>query len=260
MQQHRIRVEDIQIGERHRALADEAVDRLSASMAILGLIQPVSVRLVEEMEVDGELTAGVPVLVAGRHRLEAAKRLGWSHIDCIEVDDDQLRAELWEIDENLMRAELTPAQQADHLSRRKIVWELIQESDANRTTFTGRGNTGFASETAEKAGIDKSTVTRQIARADALGPDIKLVAGTSLDKGVELDALAKMPAAERAPIIAAAQRGEQVSARPVLNDKMVILNQANAIIAAWNRACPEARDIVREHIDAPVFDRTRAAG
>ena len=37
--------------------------------------------------------------------------------------------------------------------------------------------------------------------------------GTSLDKGVELDALAKMPASERASVINRAVAGERVSAR-----------------------------------------------
>lgn len=258
MQQHSIRVEDVQIGERHRALSDDACNRLAGSMKEIGLQQPISVRIVDEMMVDGDLTAGVPVLVAGLHRLEAAKRLGWSHIDCLEVDDDHLRAELWEIDENLMRAELSPSQQAEHLHRRKEVWEALQQSDAIRTTFTGRGNKGFAKSTADNAGIDKSTVTRQIARAEAIGPDIKLVAGTSLDKGVELDALAKMPAEQRAPLIARAAAGEAVTARAPLGDFDVIEKQVDAVMAAWNKACPEARDRVRDLIDAPVFDRTRS--
>jgi hypothetical protein len=34
------------------------------------------------------------------------------------------RRELWEIDENLIRAGLTPAQEAKHLERRKELWEL----------------------------------------------------------------------------------------------------------------------------------------
>lgn len=43
-------------------------------------------------------------------------------------------------------------------------------------------------------------------------------------------------------------------------DRNVIAEQANAIIAAWNKASPEARELALEQIDAPVFDRTRAAG
>ena len=49
-------------------------------------------------------------------------------------------------------------------------------------------------------------------RARRLGPDLDRVAGTSLDKGAELDALAAMPAEDRAPLIRRASAGENVSA------------------------------------------------
>jgi hypothetical protein len=49
-------------------------------------------------------------------------------------------------------------------------------------------------------------------RGKALGDDADKVAGTSLDKGHELDALAKMPAGQRADLVERAARGENVSA------------------------------------------------
>lgn len=45
------------------------------------------------------------------------------------------------------------------------------------------------------------TVERDITRSRKLGPDLDRVAGTSLDKGAELDALAMLSAADRAPSI-----------------------------------------------------------
>lgn len=74
-----------------------------ASLADIGLGHPISIRIVDMMVIDGKSVEGVPVLVAGRHRLAAAIHLGWSHIDCIEVDDDALKAEMCEIAENLRR-------------------------------------------------------------------------------------------------------------------------------------------------------------
>lgn len=44
----------------------------------------------------------------------------------------------------------------------------------------------------------KREINRKIARARDLGSDINRIVGTSLDKGVEMDALAKLDAAERA--------------------------------------------------------------
>lgn len=117
MEQHCIRVDDIEIGERHRALSEDAVSRLAASMKNIGLRQPITVRIVDEMVLDGELTSGVPILVAGRHRLAAAQSLGWSHIDCLEVDDNAVEAEMWEIAENLHRIDLTKEQRDEHIRR-----------------------------------------------------------------------------------------------------------------------------------------------
>ena len=61
--------------------------------------------------------------------------------------------------------------------------------------------------------MTKRAINQHLARAEALGDDLDKVAGTSLDEGVELDALAKLPEADRAELIERAQAGEKVSAR-----------------------------------------------
>jgi hypothetical protein len=58
-----------------------------------------------------------------------------------------------------------------------------------------------------------SVKSRDTARGEALGGDLGQVAGTSLDKGVELDALAKLPKDERKGLIDRAKAGQRVSAR-----------------------------------------------
>ena len=65
------------------------------------------------------------------------------------------------------------------------------------TPKTGRGNVQFAAETAAITGESKREINRQVALANALGDDLQRVEGTSLDKGVELAALAKMSGPER---------------------------------------------------------------
>ena len=52
---------------------------------------------------------------------------------------------------------------------------------------------GFAASTAEVTGENVRQIQRNVSRAEAIGPDILKLSGTSLDKGVELDALAKLP-------------------------------------------------------------------
>lgn len=71
----------------------------------------------------------------------------------------------------------------------------------------------FAAATAEVTGESKSTINQYRAIGDALGEDALRVGGTSLDKKAELTALAKMPAEQRAPLIARAIAGEKVTAR-----------------------------------------------
>lgn len=56
---------------------------------------------------------------------------------------------------------------------------------------TGRGNVQFAAATASATGQSKRTTNRALARADALGDTtLDKITGTSLDTGVEMDALA----------------------------------------------------------------------
>lgn len=221
-----ISVDDIQIWERHRALSDDAAQKLAASMDGIGLRHPINIRIVEEMEIDGEMINGVPLLVAGRHRLAAAKLLGWSHIDCIEVDDDEIAAELWEIAENLHRLDLTKDQRDEHIRRYA---ELLEA---------------------------RRSLPRQIDAPTELRADGRRK-GPQHEKGV-----ASQVAAETGLSVRTVQRAlnpPPVQPKPVRSDHDVILSQANAIVAAWNRACPEARDIALQQIDGPVFDNARAA-
>lgn len=216
-----LHVDDIEIGGRHRPLSNDAVQRLAASMKDIGLRHPVSVRIVDEMEIDGKVTSGVPVLVAGYHRLEAARQLGWSQIDCLEVDDDSLQAELWELAENLHRLDLTKEQRDEHIRRYAELLDakskIIPQQNAAVLPKRGPGQPkAIPRQIAEETGLSVDTVRR------ALKPQPEVI---------------------------------PMSAR---SEHDVILAQANAIIAAWNRACPEAREIAMDTIDGPVFDKTTA--
>lgn len=163
------------------------------------------------------------------------KELGRSVVECVVYDVDDLHAELMEIDENLARAELSPAQEAAHILRRKEIWAKInaEESETICSTLpkTGRGNKQFAAEIAEVTGASKVDMNRKIRRARDLGQDIHRIVGTSLDKGVEMDALLKLPKPERAELIERAAAGEQVSARP-LKEKAKTALEAMAVIEA----------------------------
>lgn len=67
----------------------------------------------------------------------------------------------------------------------------------------------FTAATAQATGRHERTVRRAAARGEALGNDLVDIAGTSLDKGPELDALAKLPPDERKAIVGLAKAGEK---------------------------------------------------
>jgi len=58
-------------------------------------------------------------LLAGLHRLEAAKLLGWETIKAEVISGSQLEDELIEIDENLIRNDLTVLEQAETVAKKK---------------------------------------------------------------------------------------------------------------------------------------------
>lgn len=85
------------------------------------------------------------------------------------------------IDENLCRAELTLAQRAAAIKRRREIWAALHPESGNAVpTLTGRGNVQFAADTSAKAGMTKRSINEHLARADALGDDLAAVTGTAL--------------------------------------------------------------------------------
>jgi ParB family chromosome partitioning protein len=109
-------------------------------------------------------------LIAGLHRLEAVRKLGRATIQAGVVkglDADQ--ALLDEIDENLIRAELSPAERALHLSIRKRLYEkLYPETRHGGDRRPGRSSSqienlkAFVQDTAEKTGKGRSTIARDV--------------------------------------------------------------------------------------------------
>jgi len=71
----------------------------------------------------------------------------------------------------------------------------------------------FTAATADATGKSERAVRMASARGEALGDDLGAVTGTSLDKGMELDALAKLPKDERKGLIDRAKAGETGRAR-----------------------------------------------
>jgi len=199
-----------------RPTVPETVNAMAKSLSDVGLINPITV--VAAKVYDNSIFVDGFRVVAGNHRVAAARALGWQEIDAFVIaDDDRLENELREIDENLCRAELTPAQRAYAIKRRKEIWEA-RNPNSGKTFSTIEPRTPgrpkeFAADTAAVTGQTKQSINQHVSRAEALGDDLLEVTGTSLDKGVELDALKAMPEPERKELIQKAKAGEKVTAR-----------------------------------------------
>lgn len=260
MERRRVTIDNIHVGSRHREPDMAKVREIAKSITDVGLMNPPAVMFRDGIVVDGEELENVPVLIYGRHRLLALQELGEVMVECIVHDVDDLHAELMEIDENLARAELSPAQEAAHIARRKEIWEELkagENSETNCTTIPrDRGRPKeFAAELAEVTGSSKVDINRKLRRVDTLGPDIHRIAGTSLDKGVEMDALIKLPEQDRKELIERAASGETVSARPPPPPKPITTERALVQMTRDLEARAESYDGEADRIAEEIIDR-----
>lgn len=166
----KVKIEEIKVNPGRREAAPEAVQELADSMKEVGLLNPIT------------LTAG-HTLVAGLHRLEAAKLLGWAEIECNVTDLEGLPAELAEIDENFIRTNMTPFELSKLLKQRKTIYETLHpeakagvaqaaamnKAKGNNVSCKMQTTTkSFLEDTAELLGVHPSTVARQLQIAENL--------------------------------------------------------------------------------------------
>jgi len=108
-----IEIEEIKIVGNHRPLDDEKVKQLAESIEMLGLLNPIIINSDNE-------------LIAGRHRLEAHRLLGYESIMARVINHRDLYGELARIDENLIRSELSVLEQGEHLNKREEILEALK--------------------------------------------------------------------------------------------------------------------------------------
>lgn len=186
-----IEISKIIIKDRKRKSVDAR--ELAQSIKDIGLLNPITLN--KDM-----------VLVAGFHRLQACKLLGWQEIPATIIDVDNLTAELAEIDENLVRTPLSALQNAEQLKRRKEIYELLHpESKAEnikaqnlpkRKDFVSVKPKTFTEDTAQKLGKSTRSIQQDIQIAKNLSPEIRQeIKGTEIEnKKSALLEIAKQPA------------------------------------------------------------------
>jgi ParB family chromosome partitioning protein len=168
--------DEIYIDGPRRPITEAAVARLVESIGKIGLLNPPTVRAVDYLNdpIDGELH-GAYVLVAGRHRVEACKRLGIENIECSLVDVDATGARMMEIAENLDRSELTALERDEHVAE-WIVLANKKEGVSSElgTKLSSRGRDG---EGRPEGGVNAAARELGIKKTDA--HSAKQVAGLS---------------------------------------------------------------------------------
>ena len=180
-----MKISEIKINPGRRDTQQRNVEELARSIAAVGLMNPITVTQDN-------------TLIAGLHRLEAVKLLGWTEIECVVSEADGLQAELAEIDENFVRAGLSHRELGDLLLRRKELYEAIHPETrqgqrngqtAKNANFSLLETKSFAQDTADKLGVSKRTVEQLVQTAANLTPEAKKTirdAGDKITKGAAL--------------------------------------------------------------------------
>jgi N6-adenosine-specific RNA methylase IME4 len=151
-----------------RRVDPKKVQELSQSIAQVGLLNPITI-------------TQQGVLVAGRHRLEACRLLGWQDMPVTVVALDEMRAELAMLDENLFRNDGTVLERAEWLKRRKEIYEALHP-ETRRGCAPGNQHTGkkrkseiisFYQNSAIKMGVSPRTIQQEVQIATSLADDVR---------------------------------------------------------------------------------------
>lgn len=240
-----------------RPIDMKAVKALAGSIAENGLMQPITVRRARRVRA-GQMADAYEVIM-GMHRVKACRQLGRETITAYVIDVDDLRAELMLIDENLYRNEFSPAERAAAVSRRKVIYEVIHPETKHGSGTGGHSGRSklevanlatssdateaadrFTKATADATGQSERSIRRDAARGRSLsGEALTKVVRTSLDKGDELDALAKLSPERRDELIARAAEGEKVSAKAEVKKERRATRESE--LAERQQALPEKR-------------------
>lgn len=248
------------------------VEGLAASIREHGLDTPVQISPAPPKE--AKRTGCRYLLAAGKHRIEAVRLLGWTEIPAIIGDRNALQIRLTEIDENLIRRELTAWDRAVFLVERQAIYETMHPEtrkgakgreviDDPQTAKLAVWASAFSEDAAERMGMGRRTIERAVSIARRMAPEIRdLIPDLPIsDNQVELEALAKRAPAEQMRIVEALGRAErpassvrsaiaEIEGRPVewpnLHDAMF-----KALREAWARAPMKVRrlflDWLRQH-------------
>lgn len=248
------RIDSIRVFDRLRFLNEAKVLSLMDSISKGGLKTPITVY--------GKETDVAADLSAGEHRLEACTRLGHEAILCFHEDGDELDRQLWEIDENLIRSDLSVSERALFMARRKEIYlvkypETAHGGDrASRKVCDLKADNAkrFTVATAEATGRKERSVQLDVERGQKISKNaLQLLTRTRHDKGETLDHLKRLETAE-------AQEG---FVRDLLASDKAVKAESKIIRSAEQAKNRESRlrmvNLIAEHGRKEGVDFPRAA-
>lgn len=244
--------------------ADPAqVAALAESIKEVGLLNPITVcaaKIIRNgQEVDGYS------LIAGLHRLEACKRLGWQEVPAVIVDLGEQQRIIAECDENLCSSKLTPSEVALFTAKRKAAYETLHPETVNGAVGNGRekvrqlgeATPRFTADTAAKTGKSERNIQREAERGEKVSlAAMAMIKGTSLDTGRYLDSIKGLsPEQQVAKIKRDIDAGRPTPKPPIHapdpeDDYAVTERHVAALMNAWNKAGKEAREQFLDRIGA----------
>ncbi len=253
----KIAIADIVIPKkRKRELGDFSA--LAKSMELLGQLNPIVITSDNR-------------LVAGLHRINAAKSLGWTTIECSRITFAELDAELAEIDENLIRNELTVLERAEHLKRRKEIYEAKNPETKkgakggwhnNKTANLESEIISFSRDAAQATKTTKRTVEQDVKIATDIPEEVKekLKDTPVADRKVDLLKISRMDKEEQEKVAEKIAEGapsvKEAKKQIHREEKTPTKEETKKASANWTLHCVECKavQLAPNSIDVIITD------
>lgn len=224
-----VSIDDIEIQRGRREVDPAVVKRLADSIENVGLRHPITVRKKGEKY----------ILVAGRHRIEAFKKLDREHIPSCIVSMTNAEARMWEIAENLHRSELSNVQRAEHIEE----WRKLKAEQAANSLHPNKQPEDIGiSKTAQELGVSRQTVANAKTIA-SITDEAKEAAEESGITGIrELVEVGKQPPEQ------------QVAKVYELKGVPLSKNWRDQFQTLWGKGTEDDHAWAREYMDQPIMD------
>lgn len=171
-----MRISDIRVGERFRQANPANVKNLAQSIAERGMINSITVNQ------EGWL-------ISGLNRLEACKKLGMDEVEVSVKSVAGSDVKVMEIDENLLRQDLTVLQKAEAILYKKNEYEkehpeirhggVRRGKAAESSGQIGDSKKRFTLYFAGESGDSESTIRRDLHIATDIIPEVKVLIGNT---------------------------------------------------------------------------------